>query len=225
MTMLRPECYQTPIVESLYDLQNIEHTFNLHAGFELKKNNLINAFREELLELQTALADSPVDSLALSSEVADNLIYIFSLANFFSFDFETSLIQIQGLDKNQFNFGGYLKTFAAGDACNSEQHLSLQQKSGQICQKSGTALVDYLSQPTVNNLILQKIAIEHFNHLLQLAQLYHLDVLKILSRKINRNFYKYANFKERVASGLDFVQARAATKSAWPPGEDENFLR
>lgn len=210
--MLRPECYQTPIVQKLNDFQRIEKTFSVRSGFnELEKNDLMAAFKEELLELEAVTADETVEPLALASEIADNLLHVFSFANFYDFDFEAALAQASHIKLEDFSLAEYKPN---------------QLAAGTNCQQSGGEILTCLHEKRVDKIALKQALISHFNNLIALANQYHLSPTKILSCKINRNFYKYAGFKDKLTAGYNFAQARSITKQNWAgEQEDKRFLQ
>lgn len=210
--MLQPERYQAPIIEKLVDFQRIERTFSHNAGLEVDKKDLAKAFNEELLELRAELEVGKVNQLALASEIADNILYVLALANFYGFDFEATAAKASGIAVEHFS----LKSYADDPSVNNDTS----------CQESGEQVLNCLQNEVVNLVFLKKALLAHFDNLLYTARENNLSVPKILSRKINRNFYKYAAFKEKLAAGNDFAQARVLTKRAWVSAEeDKKFLR
>ena len=210
--MLRPECYQTPIVQKLNDFQRIEKNFSVRSGFnELEKNDLVAAFKEELLELKEVMNNETVEPLALASEIADNLLHVFSFANFYDFDFEAALTQASNIKLEDFSLAQYKPD---------------RLMTGTNCQQSGEIILTCLNEDSLDKIALKQALIAHFNNLIALAQQHHLSPAKILSRKINRNFYKYAGFKDKLNSGLNFFQAKSEIKARWAgEQEDKRFLQ
>ncbi len=209
--MLQPERYQSPEVESLIDFQRIEREFAVNSGFDLQKEGLLAAFQEELFELRTEIEMEKINSLALASEIADNLIYILSLASYSEIDIENTLIEEEGLNKDEFSFSDYAKNTTESD---------------RSCLTSGEEVLSCMSNKVVNKILLKKKLVQYLHDLTVLANENNLSVTKIMARKMNRNFYKYASLRGKMENGLDVKEARVEVKKEWAKeAEDEKFLR
>lgn len=202
--------YQTPTIENLLDLQRIEHEFSVNSGFDLHKEDLMKAFNEEVWELQAEIKREKINLLAISSEIADVILMILSIANFYEIDLENCLVVEEKSTINEFNFRQYVKK-QPGEKTNFFAQAQI--------------VLGCLMAEKVEQKILQEKLIDLFKDLLSLANFYNLPLLNIVAKKLNCNFYKYALFAQKTSQGLNFNEARQEVKATWNKAEDENFLR
>ncbi len=202
--------YQTPIVESLLDLQRIEHEFSVKSGFDLHKEDLMRAFNEEVLELQAEIKQEEVNPLAVASEIADVTLMLLGIANFYEIDLENSLLKEEKLATSNFNFRQYAKN---------------QPAEKTDCLTRAQIVLGCLTAEKVEQKILGEKIIGLFKDLLSLANFYNLHLLNTVSKKLNRNFHKYALFEQKTRQGLRFDEARQEVRRAWNKEEDDKFLQ
>lgn len=202
--------YQTPIVESLLDLQRIEHEFSVKAGFDLRKEDLMRAFNEEVLELQVEIKQEEVNPLTMASEIADIILMLLGIANFYEIDLENSLLKEEKLATSNFNFRQYTKN---------------QPAEKTDCLTRAQIVLGCLAAERVEQKILGEKIIGLFKDLLSLANFYNLHLVNVISKKLNRNFHKYALFRQKTEQGLGFNEARQAVRKSWDKGEDNKFLQ
>ena len=202
--------YQTPTIKNLLDLQRIEHEFSVKSGFDLHKEDLMKAFNEEVWELQAEIKREKINLLAISSEIADVILMILGVANFYEIDLENCLVVEEKSTINEFNFRQYIKKQPG-------------EKTDFFAQAQ--IVLGCLTAEKIEQKILREKLIDLFKDLLSLANFYNLPLLNIVAKKLNRNFYKYALFAQKTSQGLSFNEARQEVKATWNKAEDENFLR